>query len=317
MQSRRAFLVEPGKFEIREVEVEPGPGQIMVKVAVCGLCNWELNHWHGLLGMPPMPLGHEWAGEVAALGEGVDDVAVGDHVTGFCVGQTGFSDYCLSASGNYFRLAPEVNLEEALGEPLACVTNVCRAAEPQAGDYGAVVGCGPMGLWCVQVLTGNLLAGLIAVDIADWKLELAREFGATHTINPQQEDAEQRLAEITNGRRADFVIEGTGVPAVVQQAASYLRNGQGRLTMMSAHEEVGPPFDWRVVQGKAIQIRGVHPGWAHNMQEELRRAVLLLNKRVFRSGQIITHRFPLENVQEAFQALEHKPPDFLKGIVVP
>jgi threonine dehydrogenase-like Zn-dependent dehydrogenase len=304
-------------MEIREVEVAPGPGEIMVKVAVCGLCNWELNHWHGILGTPPQPLGHEWAGEVVALGEGIEDIALGAQVTGFATGQIGFSDYLTSPQGSYFQLAPTVNPTDALGEPLACVTNVLRATEPQAGDFGVILGCGPMGLWCTQVLSGHLLAGLIAVDTQDWRLDLARKFGATHTINPKTEDAEARLAEITGGHSADFVIEGTGVPAVIAQAASYLRRGQGRLSIMSSHEEGGPAFDWRPIIGKGIQIRGTHPAWAPSMQEELRRAVLLLNQGVFQMEGVITHRFPLADAQEAMEALENKPEGFLKGVIVP
>ena len=317
MKSRRAFLIEPHQMEIREVEVSPGPGEVMVKIAVCGLCNWELNHWHGILGTPPQPLGHEWAGEVVELGEGIDDVALGEQVTGFLVGQHGFSDYACAPRGSYFKLAPTVKPTDALGEPLACVTNVLRASEPQAGDFGVILGCGPMGLWCTQVLKGNLLAGLIAVDTQDWRLDLARKYGATYTINPKAEDAVARLAEITGGHLADFVIEGTGVPAVLQQACSYLRTGQGRLSVMSSHEEAGPAFDWRDLIGKGLQIRGTHPGWAQSMPEELRRAVHLLNQGVFQMDDIITHRFPLANIQEAMESLEHKPAGFLKGAVMP
>ncbi len=317
MQSRRAFLVEPHKMEIREVDVSPQPGEILVRIAVCGLCNWELNHWHGILGTPPQPLGHEWAGEVVELGEGIDDVTVGDYVTGFLVGQHGFSDYACAPRGSYFKLAPSVKPTDALGEPLACVTNVVRASEPQVGDFGVILGCGPMGLWCTQILQGSPLAALVAIDTQDWRLDLARKYGATHTLNPRTEDAVARLTEITGGHLADFVIEGTGVPAVLQQACQYLRTGQGRLSVMSTHEEVGPAFDWRDLMAKGIQIRGTHPAWALSMQEELRRAVLLLNQGVFHMEDIITHRFPLENIQGAMETLEHKPEGYLKGAVVP
>lgn len=85
MKTKRAFLIAPGKFELREVDINPDPGQILVKVAACGVCNWEMNHWKGLLGECPQTLGHEWGGTVAALGEGITDIAVGDGVTGFAV----------------------------------------------------------------------------------------------------------------------------------------------------------------------------------------------------------------------------------------
>jgi threonine dehydrogenase-like Zn-dependent dehydrogenase len=315
MKSRQAVLVEPGRFEIEEVEIAPGPGQILVRVAVCGLCNWEMNHWHGQIGTCPQTIGHEAAGTVAELGAGVTDVQIGDRITGF--GGPGHAEYALYSAGNYFRLAEGVPLEGALGEPLACVCNVLHATEPQVGDYGALVGCGPMGLWCLQALAGRTLAGLIAIDVADWKLDLAREFGASHTLNPKTEDAGERLREITGGHLADFVIEGTGVPAVMAQAVSYLRGRRGRLTQMSAHEGPGPAFDWRPIQNQAVQIRGAHPGWSTDNQDDLRRAVTLLNLGVFHSEKIITHRFPLDRIQEAFETVESKPPDFLKGVVVP
>lgn len=315
MKSRRAILVEPRRFEIHEVEVEPGPGQVLVKVAVCGLCNWEMNHWHGLLGTCPQSIGHEAAGVVAALGEGVTGFEIGDRVTGY--GGPGHAEYALYDQATCFKIADEVPLEEALGEPLACICNVVNGSEPQIGDYAAVVGCGPMGLWTIQALAGNTLAGIIAVDVADWKLELAKAFGAQHAVNPQSEDAGARIAEITGGHMADFVIEGTGVPAVIPQAMSYLRRLRGRLSLMSAHEETGPAFDWRPMIAAGHTIRATHPGWSADTKDDLRRAILLLNRRVFRSERIITHRFPLDNIQEAFETVENKPPDFLKGVVVP
>ena len=315
MKSRRAILVEPKRFEIHEVDVEPGPGQVMVQVGVCGLCNWEMNHWHGKLGTCPQSIGHEAAGIVAELGANVTGFAIGDRVTGY--GGPGHSEFALYNQDTCFHLADEVPLGEALGEPLACICNVVNGTEPQVGDFGVIVGCGPMGLWAIQALAGNTLAGLIAVDVADWKLDFAKQFGASHTINPKSEDAVARIREITGGHMADFVIEGTGVPAVIQQGMSYLRGRRGRLSLMSAHEEVGPAFDWQPMIAAGHQIRATHPGWSMDNKDDLRRAILLLNQRVFRSDQIISHRFPLENIQEAFETVENKPPDFLKGVVIP
>ena len=96
-----------------------------------------------------------------------------------------------------------------------------------------------------------------------------------------------------------------------------LRRLRGRLSLMSAHEETGPAFDWRPMIAAGHTIRATHPGWSADTKDDLRRAILLLNRRVFRSEKIITHRFPLDNIQEAFETVENKPPDFLKGVVVP
>ncbi len=190
-----------------------------------------------------------------------------------------------------------------------------RAAAPEAGDVGVVLGCGPMGLWCIQGLAGNLLTALIAVDVDDDKLALAARFGATHTINPRKVDAVQRIGELSDGRLADLVIEGTGVPAVLNQAVTYLKEKRGRLAMMSAHESVCKEFDFRPVQDKAITIIGAHPYYSHSEHEDMRRAVAFLNKGTFRMDGVISHQFALEEVQKAFETCEHKPKDYIKGVV--
>jgi len=317
MLTRRAFLVEPKRFEIRTLDVNPGPGQVLVKVAACGLCNWEQNHWHGLLGQCPQNLGHEWGGTVIAVGDGVMRLQPGDNVTALPDSMTGFSDYVVTKAPQCFKLAPGVAPEDALGEPLKCVVTVLRAASPQAGDYGVVVGCGPMGLWCIQGLAGSSLAALIAVDVSPDKLSLAQHYGATHTVNPRAEDAVACIGAITGGHMADFVIEGTGLPGVAGQVAGYLRTGRGRFIMMSSHERPAHEFDWRPFQDKGAIISVAHPGYSEDQLDDTRRAVSLINKGTFRMQGIVSHRFPLERVQEAFETLEHKPADYVKGIVVP
>ena len=79
MKTKRAILVEPGRFEIEELDIAPKPGQVLVKIEVCGLCNWEKNHWKGLLGKCPQSLGHEWAGTVVETG-GVVKLKPGDRI---------------------------------------------------------------------------------------------------------------------------------------------------------------------------------------------------------------------------------------------
>lgn len=317
MKTRQAMLTAPRHFEFREADLNPGPGQLLVKVAVCGLCNWELNHWTGQLGACPQTLGHEWAGTVTAVGAGVEGFAAGDRVTGLPDSLSAFADYLVTGAATCFKLGPGVDPAAALGEPLKCIVSVLRVSAPEAGDVGVVLGCGPMGLWCLQGLAGHFLGALIAVDVAPAKLELARWCGATHTVNPQTEDAVARIREIGGGRLADFVIEGTGVPELVGAAASYLRSGRARLTLMSSHERAAREFDWRVVLGQGITITGAHPSCSPDQLDDMRRAVRFLNNGVFRMDDIISHRFPLDRIQEAFETLERKPADYIKGVVLP
>ena len=174
MKFKRAFLMEPHRFEIHEVEEEPGPGEVMMKVASCGLCNWELNFWDGNLNFMGYPhkLGHEFAGTVVKLGPGCTKFKVGDKISAVARGFGGFAEYRATPEACCEKLADNIDPKYALGEPQKCILTVLRATAPQAADYGVVLGCGPMGMWCIQALAGNYLAGLIAIDVDDAKAVL-------------------------------------------------------------------------------------------------------------------------------------------------
>jgi len=320
MKTRRAFIVEPRRIEIREIDISPKPDQIMVKIAACGLCNWELNHWKGLLGSFPQPIGHEWAGEVVEVGSAVNKFKIGDRIAMFPPeGELeGFSDFACISQDYCYTVSKEIDLKYAIAEPLKCVTTVARAAAPESGDNGVVLGCGPMGLWCIQAIAGPYLSSLIAVDIDDEKLSLAKKYGATHTINAKNENVLERVLDITNGEYADFVIEGTGIPENMNVGLKYLRyTGRGRLILMSSHERPCREFDFREAIDRSAQIIVAHDAYAENQWDNLRRALNRLNKGLFNVKDFITHEFSLENIQKAFETLENKPKGYLKGIVIP
>jgi threonine dehydrogenase-like Zn-dependent dehydrogenase len=318
MKTKRAYLIEPRKFELRETEVNPVNDQVLIKIAVCGLCNSELKNWRGLGGQYPQPLGHEWAGTVVELGPDVKKLKIGDRITALLkTPNVGYSEYLAVSESNCVKVAPQVDLQDALGEPLKCVLTVVRGAAPEAADHAVVQGCGPMGLWCIQALKGNYLSSLTAIDIDEKKLELAQKYGATHLINPQQEQVEKQIAAITDGHMADFVIEGTGVPELLNPTQRYLKKGRGRLVMMSFHEKSCPEFDFREAVARSLQIFVAHPAYSTNEMDDLRRAVSHLNKGTFEVGELVTHQFKLDEIQQAFETLEHKPAGYLKGIVTP
>jgi threonine dehydrogenase-like Zn-dependent dehydrogenase len=318
MRTKRALLVSPGCFEIIDAEIDLKPDQLLVKVAACGLCNWELNHWAGAIGDCPQTLGHEWAGEVVETGSLVSGFHPGDRVTALPEDMTGFSEYTAVVSRNAFLLNSAVPLTSALGEPLKCIVTVLKAAAPEASDHGVVIGCGFMGLLCIQALAGRFLSSLTAVDIDDRKLELAKQYGASHLINPGREDTAGRIGEYTQGHLADFVIEGTGRPDLLNAAVRYLRlSGRGRLILMSSHDSASRAFDFREAIDRSIEIRVPHPAYSQNELDDMRRAVDYLNNGTFRMDHLITHRFSLENINQAFKALENKPDGYIKGIVVP
>lgn len=319
MKTKRAMLMKPRQIEVMEVDQPLGDDQVLIKVASCGLCNWELNYWKGILRTDdyPYPLGHEYAGWVVEVGKNVTQFKVGDKVASL-TGMQSFSEYTACDVNATFKLADHIDPRYVLGEPLKCIVTVLRTVNPQPGDYGVILGCGPMGQWCIQALAGKYLAGLIAIDVDDKKLEMAKSFGATATINSRKENALERLAELTNGRLGDFVIEGTGIPAVLNEAQDYVRfGGMGKLVLMSAHETVCNEFDFRKAVKKSIDLMVAHPGHSFNAIDDMRRAVALINNGTFQIKPLVSHEFPLSKINEAFDALEHKPAGYMKGIVYP
>lgn len=318
MKFKRAMLAEPGRMQIFEVDEEPGDDQIMLRIASCGLCNWELNHWKGYIVKPegyPFKLGHEYAGEVVKVGKDVKKFKVGDKVS--ALGQGGFAEYAICKEQNAVLLSDETDTKYVLGEPLKCIVTVLEAVQPKIGDYGVIIGCGPMGQWCIQGLSGNLLAGMIAVDIDDAKLEQAKKYGATHTINSKRENVAERVKEITKGHMADFVVEGTGIHALLNQAMDYLKKGRGRLIVMSAYETMSNDFDFRKAVALSVDIIVAHPGHSLNPMDDMRRACEMIEKGTFEVKELVSHEFKLSEINEAFAALENKPAGYTKGIVCP
>ncbi len=312
MKTRQGVLVEPGKFEIRQADISVPPGGLLVETVGCGLCTYELNHWAGRLGKCPMVLGHEGYGVVVEVGpETSGRVKVGDTVTGLC-GEC-FADYFTMPEKHTMLLRADLDQKDVPGEPLYCVHNVVRAAHPQIGDVLAIVGCGPMGLWALQALTNSTLRAVVAVDIDDEKLKLAASFGATHTVNADKCDPVEAVSEISDGWMVDVAVEATGGPGV-KTAIKLLRPRRPKLVIMSSFKR---PLEVDMVMlcAKAVEMIHAHPGICMDKEDGCRRTETLINNGVFKTDRLISHRFPLEDVQKAFETFENRPAGYLKGIV--
>jgi S-(hydroxymethyl)mycothiol dehydrogenase len=239
---------------------EPGPGEVVVDVQACGVCHTDLHYREGGIGQDfPYLLGHEAAGLVGAIGDGVTEVEVGDFVIlnwravcGQCRAcRRGRPWYCFAThnAGQKMTLADGTELSPALGigafaEKTLVAAGQCTKVNPAArpevagllgcgvmaglgaaintggvtrGDTVAVFGCGGVG---DAAILGASLAGaatVIAVDVDDRKLEWAKQFGATHTVNSRQTDPVEAIKDITEFG-ADVTIDAVGHPAVFQQA---------------------------------------------------------------------------------------------------
>src|SRR5829696_3081101 len=240
---------------------DPGPGEAVVDVQACGVCHTDLHYREGGINDDfPFLLGHEAAGVVSAVGQGVTNVAVGDFVIlnwravcGQCRAcLRGKPWYCFNThnAAQKMTLADGTELSPALGigafvEKTLVHSGQCTKVDPQVPATAA-------GLLGNAAMAGARLAGattVVAVDIDDRKLEWAKKFGATHTVNSRETDAVEAVTAATGGFGADVTIDAVGNPKVFEQAF-YARDLAGRVVL------VGVPTPDMTIQLPLIDVFG-------------------------------------------------------------
>jgi len=259
-------LTEYNRFELQDVpRPEAGTGDVLVAVEVCGICGSDVHGMDGSTGrrQPPVVMGHEAAGVVAEVGDGVTDRAIGDRVTfdstvycgscGYCrAGQVNlcdarrvlgvscdeyrsdgaFAEYVAVPQRIVHRLPDAVTFEQAaMVEPLSVALHAVRRGALQPDDTAVVVGAGMIGLLIVQALRAEGCARVIAVDIEPRRLELASRLGADAVLHAGEADVAAEVMALTDGRGADVAIEAVGIPATVEASVYALRKG-GRLVLV-------------------------------------------------------------------------------------
>jgi len=315
IRARVARLVEPRKVEVVEDSFELGPHDVAVKIAACGICSWEAGFYTGDRPTPlPRPIGHEPAGIVEAVGSEVTAWKPGDRVAGLF--GPAFATYAKARDTMLVRVPDSLALEHAIVEPVKCIVTGLRAARPEFGDHALVVGCGFMGLLCVAGLRSVGLASLTAVDLLDERLELARQIGATATLNPRRDDVLARLQEITGGHGVDVAMEASTVPAGFELASKALRRGRPTLAVVTT--AVGPAtYDLEGVLRTGAVVHFAEPGHCLDPIDELRRTAEALARGVFPMDKLITHRFGLDEIGRGIDMAVSRVPGYIKGVVVP
>lgn len=301
-----------------------GPGELVLRNQVCGVCGTDVHIYHGEPGSadvnPPVVLGHEYSGEVVEVGEGVTGFAMGDHVTvdpniycGHCaycqngkkqlcpsmeaIGVTrdgGFAQYSRIPASQAFKLEPTVPWEAAaMAEPLACCLHGIDLAGIQVGDKVCVVGGGAIGLLMVQLAKLSGASQIVLSEPNEKRRQVGLQLGANAAIDPTRPDAQEAFAQVLDGG-ANVVIECVGNVPAVKSAFQFA--GKGATVLLFSVPKVDATFDLPLfdVYKKELTIKGsfVNP-------DTHARAVALINSGKVDFGPIITHRFPLDQLPEA------------------
>ncbi|HKK26525.1 MAG TPA: zinc-binding dehydrogenase [Gemmatimonadota bacterium] len=319
---------------------EPREGEALVRVAACGVCHTDLHYIdHGTptFKEPPLILGHEVAGTVEAVGEGVEGLEPGARVLlpavlpcgscrmcrtgrenvcerGLMLGNHvdgGYAEYIRVPARDVFLLPEEIPLVEgaiiadAITTPYHAVVNRGRV---KPADVVVVVGCGGIGLNVVQ-MAAAVGGRVVAVDVNPAKLEWARRMGAAETLDSGSLDRPDRALRELTGGGADVAFEAVGRPAAQELALSSLRTG-GRLVLVGYSPDVLPLNAGRVMfrELEVVGSLGCRP-------VDYPRAIELARQGKVEVVGLVTHRFPLEEIDRAFDVLRSG--EAIRAVVVP
>jgi L-iditol 2-dehydrogenase len=314
---RVAVLPEPSRFELVD-EPEPtiAADEVLVRVAACGVCTSELDMYRGLAGHATYPWypGHEVSGVVERVGEEVQTLVAGDHVAAWVTAR-GYGEH-VAVRAEYCFPAGDVPLEEALGEPLACAVNAVELAGPALGDDVVVIGAGFMGNLVQKLVELRGPRQLIVADTRDDALERATMLGATRTVDVTHEDLPSVVRELTDGRGADVSFEVTGVQSGLDALGQVTRMS-GTVAIVGYHQ--GPPrtIDLAHWNWMAFRVANSHFREVATILRGMRIGMRLLTSGRIRLDDLITHRYPLEAIDDAFRAAIDKLPGFVKATVIP
>ena len=349
---RAAVLVAQGEIRVVEKPVpQPGEGEVLIKVAMCGTCGSDISRVYRpqLPGAPPYGTftpGHEWTGTVAALGPHVDELAVGDRVAihahkgcGRCqncvlgmytaclnfgnlkrghraTGMTidgGYAEYTTHHVSALYKMPDNVTWEDAV---LIMTTGTSMYGLDAAGGYIAgdsivVIGPGPVGLMAVQVCKALGADQVVLVGTRQNRLDVGARLGADHVVNAREEDPVAAVKRILGRAGADLVIEASGDMNTPQQCVQLVKRG-GKILFLAFYP--GPvTFDLSAAIREDVTLYTTRGEGA----AAVRRALSLAAQGKIRCGELVTHRFPLDQIQEGFRVAKEREGDPIKVVFVP
>jgi len=328
-------------LKLEEIPVpKVGPREVLVRVRASGICGSDLHALHGAFPERPVPvtMGHECAGVVEEVGEGVTELSEGDRVCLDYVVSCGRCEYCSMGKSNlcddlkcvgfeldgafaeylclperqFLKLPENIPFDEGAILGCAVVTpyHALRMADIKVGDTVAIYGAGGVGIHAVQLARLFGAGKLIVVEVSERKLRLASELGADEAVNALEEDPVRAVMDATGGRGCDVVVVFTGSKRAVEQALRSVGK-DGRVVVVGYCRE---PVRVNLMEfmSNEVQLRSSieHVRW------ELARVIELRASGRIDLSRSITHRIRLEEINRGLEILEKKIGDPLRIVVV-
>lgn len=321
---------DAGAMEVKKLRTpKPGPGEVLVKMKAAGICYSDVmiltNKYKGRVPVPiPIIMGHEGAGVIAEVGEGVEHVKPGDKVglnplwgCGQCQNcLNGYPNMCMNwrhlgitCDGTFaeyrvlpafvaYKLPDSISLiDGAFLEPISLTVRTLEHVKPMVGDTVAIIGPGSIGMFHLQAFksAGASIVIVIGLDQDAKRFEIAKRLGADYIVNGSKEDVEKRVKEITNGVGVDIVVETANHPSTIPLAVN-LAAARGRVVLFGLYPEatMSPLTFLRSGLTMAGDVAVV--------PRQFLRAIRWVEYKKVLAEPMITKRFKLDQAKEAFEA---------------
>jgi threonine dehydrogenase-like Zn-dependent dehydrogenase len=314
---RAAVVVGPGQVRLDRIAVpEPGAGQVRVRLEGCGVCASNLTPWEGpeWMNFPTAPgaLGHEGWGVIDAVGEGVDQLAVGDRVA--ALSYNSYAEYDLAEADAVVRLPASLASVAFPGEPLGCAMNIFRRSDIHAGQTVAIVGIGFLGAILTR-LASQAGARVIAISRRTFSLDLARRMGATETIAMDDHYAIiEQVKALTNGMFCDRVIEAVGKQWPLDLAGELVKE-RGKLVVAGYHQDGPRQVNMSLWNWRGIDVINAHERDPNVYRHGIEEAIEAIASGRLDPSALYTHSYPLDRLDEALDATRDRPDGFLKALI--
>ena len=332
-------LVYYGTQDMRVSEIEKPEvkkGEVLIKVEACGICGSDVHGYLGVTGrrIPPMVMGHEFTGIVSALGEGVEDVSLGDRVvvyparfcgrcdfckvglTNLCINRTIFgvmnvngamAEYVSVPRENILKLPENIDfVKGTFLEPLSVAYRTVKTAGDILTRNILIVGAGTIGLLILQIVKIGGARTVVITDINDTRLGIAKRLGADLTLNPDREDIKALISQsIPDG--IDLAFEAVGLESTVNQALTILKNRGTCIFVGNSMKNI--TIDMQNIVTRELRILGTYT----YTLGEFRESISLLGKIDVET--MLSKVVPLEEGPEIFRELIQKNSNLLKVVL--